>query len=159
MIVRASRVAGPRQSVLDLRFVAGIREFDRIVLGRIDEVERGGHRWNVYSHDVAEFPVVFGTSHVAIAAIEASLRRLADAKLIDSMGGSESLPASKQPYGLTAAGVANSIPTTSVLADLTDEEISTRVRTAVDIASVRRPYRGEQESRRNQAVGRGRPAP
>jgi len=125
--------------------------FDRILLGLIDEVLRNTRRWSVYSHDLAarRTDVPPGAEQLALAAVEAAFLRLADAYMIESIGGAQRLAAQKRPYGLTAAGVANSIPTKAVVEAMSDDDIAERIRLAVDADIVRRPYLVEQEIRRH----------
>ena len=125
--------------------------FDRILLGLIDEVQRNRRRWSVYSHDVANkrSEVPLGADHLSLDAVESAFLRLADAKLLESVGATRRLPPQKRSYGLTAAGVANLIPTKDVVEGMSDEDIAERIRQAVDLEIVRRPYLVEQEFRRH----------
>ena len=72
---------------------AELNIFDRIVLGLIDEVLRNTRRWSVYSHDLAarRTDVPPGADQLALGAVEAAFLRLADAKMIESIGGAKRL--------------------------------------------------------------------
>ena len=60
--------------------------------------------------------------------------------MIESIGGAKRLAPHKRPYGLTDAGVANSIPTKAVVEGMSDEDIAERIHHAVDQDIVRHPY-------------------
>jgi hypothetical protein len=80
---------------------AELNIFDRILLGLIDEVLRNTGRWSVYSHELAarRTDIHAGADQLALGAVESAFVRLADAKMIESIGGPNDWPRRSVPMG------------------------------------------------------------